>query len=225
MGNTQTCGFGVLNESHMKELNIGLSMAGTHYYENAVSDGRVFYRWPGAVHYTVYAMARDPEGKNDITDGQCAKQITGSSLIGIATAGVTVMTMGSMLTPMAFVFAPLTHVGGAAGLVAQAGVLGAVDGLGAYATSAVATKALGLAFENSKLYCEKKGCYGGGSGSWMAVTGGPYLDKEGYWRPQDLTMREVDQEYVFRNGKFTWESHGNFHTKEGLQCTNNCPYC
>lgn len=225
MGNTQTCGFGVLNESHMKELNIGLSMAGTHYYENAVRDGKIFYRWPGAVHYTVYAMARDPEGKNDITDGQCAKEITGASLVGIVTAGATVMTMGSMLTPTAFLFAPLTHVGGAAGLVAQASVLGAIDGIGAYATSEAATKAIGLAFKNSKLYCESKGCYGGGNGSWLAVTGGPYLDKEGYWRAQDLTIREVDQEYVFRNGTFTWESHGNFHTKEGLQCTQKCPYC
>ena len=128
MGNTQKCGFGVLNNSHMKELNIGLSMAGTHYYENAVGHGKIFYRWPGAVHYTVYAFVRTPDEKNDITDGKCVAEVAGSSVVGIIAAGATIATMGSMLTPMAFTFAPLTHIGGAAGLVAQATVVGGVDG-------------------------------------------------------------------------------------------------
>lgn len=225
MGNTQTCGFGVLNKSHIKEINIGLSMAGTHYYENAVGDGEIFYRWPGAVHYTAYAFVRTPDGKNDITDGKCAAQIAGASIIGIVTAGATVLTMGSMLTPTAFLFAPLTTAGGAAGLVAEATVLGTVDGLVAYGSAEAATKALGLAFKNSQLYCEKKGCYGGGDGSWLVVEGGPYQDKNGYFQPQDLTIREVSQEYVFTNGSFTKESHDNFHTKDGLRCTENCPYC
>ena len=65
MGNAQTCGFGVLNKSNMPEINVGLSMAGTHYYENQVKEGKIFYRWPGAVHYTVYAFIRSPDGKND----------------------------------------------------------------------------------------------------------------------------------------------------------------
>ena len=71
-----------------------------------------------------------------------------------------------------------------------------------------------------------KGCYGGGDGSWLVVEGGPYQDKDGYFQPLDLTIREVDLEYLFRNGTFTYESHGNFHTEAGLPCTNNnCPYC
>ena len=61
-----------------------------------------------------------------------------------------------------------------------------------------------------------KGCYGGGDGSWLVVEGGPYQDKDGYFQPLDLNIRKVDQEYLFRNGTFTSESHRNFHTKSEL---------
>ena len=89
-------GFGVLNDSNM-EINIGLSMAATHYYENSVCKGEIFYRQPGAVHYTVYAFVRMPGGENDITPGQCAKEIAAASFIGVFTAGATVATMGTHL--------------------------------------------------------------------------------------------------------------------------------
>ena len=42
-------------------------MAATHYYENRLEVGKIMYQWPGAVHYTVYAFASSPDGKNDIT--------------------------------------------------------------------------------------------------------------------------------------------------------------
>lgn len=225
MGNTQTCGFGVLNKSHVPELNIGLSMAGTHYYENSVKEGEIFYRWPGAVHYTVYAFVRSPDGKNDITNSTCAKEISGVAITSVVAAGITVATMGTMLTPAAVVLAPLTTVGGAAGLTLEAAGIGAAAGVTAYKSTEEATKAMGLAFKNSKLYCEMKNCYGGGAGSWLVIEGGPYIDRQGRFQSQDLSIKLVEQEYVFRNGSFTRYSHDQFHTKENLQCTENCPHC
>ena len=141
------------------------------------------------------------------------------------TAGITVATMGSMLTPAAMLFAPITTVGGTAGLVVEAAGVSGVAAFGAYKSAEEATKAMGLAFKNSQLYCEMKGCYGGGDGSWLIVEGGPYQDSNGKFRAQDLSIREVGQEHVFRNGSFTPYSHDCYHTKSDLRCTAKCPYC
>lgn len=212
MGNKQSCGFGVLNKSNIQEINIGLSMAGTHYYENRVENGKIFYRWPGAVHYTVYALARSPDGKNDISDGQCAWEITKSSIIGISTAGAVIFTAATAAKSLA---------------VVEATQLLITTGINTYVAAdatLTASEEVISAFEKSKLYCEVKGCYGGGRGSWYVVEGGPYYDN-GHNYPQDLTIREVDQDYVFQNGNFTDMSHRNFHTEEGLRCTTNCTSC
>ena len=190
MGNAQTREFGVLNKSNMPEINVGLSRAGTrwHYYENQVKEGKVFYRRPGAVYFTVYAFVRSPDGRNDIADGiTCANEI-GSSIVGVVTAGITVATMGSMLTPAAMLFAPITTVGGTAGLMVEAAGAGGIAAFGAYASAQEATKAMGLAFQNSQLYCQMKGCYCGGDGSWLVVEGGPYQDSNGYFRAQDIII-------------------------------------
>ena len=66
MGQSQSCGFGVLNLSNWEEINVGLSMGRTHYYENSVKKGTIFYRWPGAVWYTVFVLPRKEFGSNDI---------------------------------------------------------------------------------------------------------------------------------------------------------------
>lgn len=255
MGATQSCGFGVLNKSTIPEINIGLSMQATHYYENGVKENEIFYRWPGAVWYTVYAYARDPSGKNDITNGQVAKEVVLSTVFGgigaigaTIAAGITVATMGAALAPAAFAglaaeaggIAAASGAGlvaeavasGATVLLAEASVASAVaSGAGAlsstfgtYRTAEAASRALGLAFENSKLYCECKGNYGGGSGSWLVVEGGPYMDKHGNFQPRDLSIRKATQEEI-ENGVFTEISHERFHTCEGLQCTRRCPYC
>ena len=103
-------------------------MHATHYYENRVKENEIFYRRPGAVWYTVYAYARDPSGKNDITNGQVAKEIVLSTVLGgrgigaigvTIAAGVTVATMGAVLAPAAF-----------AGLAAEAGGIAAASGAG-----------------------------------------------------------------------------------------------
>ena len=254
MGATQSCGFGVLNKSTIPEINIGLSMQATHYYENGVKENEIFYRWPGAVWYTVYAYARDPSGKNDITNGQVVKEVVLSTVLGgIGTIGVAiaagipvvVATMGAAHSPAAFAglaaeAGGITAAGGA-GLIAEAVASGATalpaeaselagavaSGTGALSSTFGAyksTEAASLALENSKLYCEWKGNYGGGSGSWLVVEGGPYMDEHGKFQPRDLSIRKATQEEI-ENGVFTEISHERFHTCEGLQCTRRCPYC
>ena len=151
MGNSRSCGFGVLNDSNFSEINVGLSMGFTHYYENEVKKGKIFYRWPGAVFYTVYAYARDENGVNDIGRG---------------------------------------------------------------------TMAITKGFS----YCERKHCYGGGSGTWLVVEGGPKTNEEGITSNQ-LQIKVTTQDDVFRRGSFTRYSHSKFHTVQGLSCTNNCNIC
>lgn len=129
-------------------------MAATHKFENCVRNGEIFYRWPGAVWYTVFAYARQPDGSNDITEGQVVKEVTLGVFLYGAVAGVSVATMDTML--------------------AEAAVAGAIAGASFYNSAEAAKEALGLAFKKSNLYCEMKGCYGGGSGSWLVVEGGPY---------------------------------------------------
>ena len=105
-----------------------------------------------------------------------------------------------------------------------AGVSG-VAALGAYASAEEAQKAMGLAFKKSNLYCEIKNCYGGGDGTWLVIEAGPYQDRNGHFRSQDISLKVVSQEYVFRNGSFTSYYHDKYHSKSGLQCTASCPYC
>ena len=62
MGNKESRGMGVLSE----DINVVLSMAAPHYYENNIKPNEIFYRWPGAVHYTVCAWTRAGDGSNDM---------------------------------------------------------------------------------------------------------------------------------------------------------------
>ena len=108
------------------------------------------------------------------------------------------------------------------GVVSGAGALSIA--YGAYKDATAATRARGLAFENSLLYCGCNIHYGVGSGSWLVVEGGPYMDKHGRFQPRDLSIRAATKKEV-ANGVFTEVSHEKFHTCEGLQCTRRCPYC
>jgi hypothetical protein len=53
MGNRASCGIGILNTSDTP-VNVRLTMGAGHYWEDTVPNGEIFYRWPGAVFYTVY---------------------------------------------------------------------------------------------------------------------------------------------------------------------------
>lgn len=219
MGNNQGRGIGVLNHSSINEINVGLSMGPTHYFENGIKHGEIFYRRPGAVHYTVYAFARQPETRNDITNGQVADAKTlGAFIYGDERD----LHMNEMLSSDAYYTIPCANTSEAPSVK---GSTGAAAGASAYPSPSVAKKSLGRALERSNLFCEKKGCYGGRPGSWLVVEGGPYMDEKGVWNERDLTIREATKDQLFLVGKFTESSHGVFNPNGDFQCTKNCDYC
>lgn len=236
MGNNTSNGFGVLNLSTYK-VNIGLSMGGTHYYENGVNHGEIFYRCPGAVHYTVYAQV-GPE----ITPTSNAKEIAGATAVGVVTAAAVV-------APVAAGYAAATggagalvvaQSGGAAWFAGSVAVEAACAGTAAYG----AAKAGGYGYDKvsewfvnklkevdaAECYAEMKGCYGGiaeGGGTWLVLTGGPRVSGQNNFehRPLKLSYYRFagkanttvnNMEYVLSRGSFTRYSHSCFHTCSGL---------
>ena len=93
MGDAQSRGIGVLNKTG-EDINVVLSMAAPHYYENGVKPDQIFYRWPGAVHYTVCVWIRRDDGSNDMTSGEKALGILRA--VGTGVAGF-VMGVGSVV--------------------------------------------------------------------------------------------------------------------------------
>ena len=89
MGNKQSCGFAVMNDTE-HEVTVGLSMGATHYFENNIRPGQIFYRRPGAVHYTVYAYKTDEFGP--MTESKRLKQIAMVTAGSTAAAGAGVAT-------------------------------------------------------------------------------------------------------------------------------------
>ena len=223
MGNTKTCGFGVLNNSRLQEINVGMSMGALHKFENSVKYGEIFYRWPGAVWYTVMAFARQPDGSNDITSGRVGKEV---ALAALFATGVGAITMAPLAA------AAMTGAALATQLKTKVADRKLTDkdlnepDIGLYESVEEYQEGFRKAFTESNLHCEKKRCYGGGNGSWLIVEGGPFINTEtGYWQSGNLTIREADQKEVFEKGKFTEYSHGRYHTEGGLPCTVNCPFC
>ena len=81
-------GIAVVNNTD-KEINVVLSMAAPHYYENGIKPNQIFYRYPGAVHYTVCVWFRRSDGSNDMTPGKKAKGIAktvAASVFGVGMA-------------------------------------------------------------------------------------------------------------------------------------------
>ena len=238
MGNSQSCGIGVLNNSNL-EINVGMSMVATHYFENGIKKREIFYKWPGAVTYTVFAFARSKKpneeaGTNDLTKERVIKEVIIVSGVlggGIAVgAVVTAVTAGVAAGPVAAAIG-LAEVGAVGGTIIAASAIGAgtvagtTSGLvGAYTSQAAATEAFNAAVRRSALYCRERGCYAGGSGTWLIVEGGPYME-DGHWKNCDLTIREITQSEVFNIGNFTAESHERYHTQPHLPCTLNCDIC
>ena len=87
MGN----GIGVINETST-DVTFGLSMGGTHYYENKVKPREIFFRDPGAVWYTTYAYCTAAYGP--MTDAKKAGEIALFIVAGGAAAAATAMTAG-----------------------------------------------------------------------------------------------------------------------------------
>ena len=214
MGNQISMGIGILNNTNFK-ITVGLSMGATHYYENDVLPGQIFYRNPGDVWYTIYAYPTS--SKTRLTDGQLAKEILTISLSSIAAAIAGILTLGTAIAPTALTLAPITHVGGLVGLATETIGLAAFDGVaGYYGGIKAANFAFKTAIEKSNLYAEMKGCYCGRSGTYIELTGGTGMHSDGYWQPGDFKMTIRNREYLWDRGSLTTHSYSCYHTKPGL---------
>ena len=219
MGGSHSCGIGVINKSTIPEINIGVSITLTYYRENGVKENEIFYCWPGAVWCTVYAYPREPDGRNDTTSRIFAKERNLAAHFNAVATNATPATIERALTPAAL--EPVRTSGGTTGPTVETGA----TSYAGYKTLEAAAEGFKQAFESSKLYCERKGNYGGKNGSWLVVEGGPRMGEHGTFLARDLSIREATQDELFTSGNFTSESHGKFHTKIGLQCTRGCSHC
>ena len=91
MGNNTSCGFGVVNNTKFN-LTVRLSMGATHYFENDIRPGQVFYRWPGAVWYTVDVYPSELGGR--MTRENWAKEIGTATCIGVGSGLFVGLTGG-----------------------------------------------------------------------------------------------------------------------------------
>jgi hypothetical protein len=118
MGNEASCGYGILNNTH-HDITFGVSMGATYYYENDVSPGKIFYRWPGNVHMTLFAQISTESTR--ITDGKVVWETISVAGSSIAAAAAVVVSGGSAL---AFLTGPgaalsgLVFTGGQAAIAA-----------------------------------------------------------------------------------------------------------
>jgi hypothetical protein len=211
-------GFGLLNMTNFK-ITVGLSMGATHYYENDVLPGQIFYRWPGAVWYTLYCCPTTDQTR--MTDGKAAREIITVAGSSIAAAISGLALLSGVLSPAAIALAPLTTLGGATGLVITSGIQAALAAATTFYSAEGALKsALQSAFEHSNLYAEKKGCYGGGKGTWLILKGGPRIiplkDGQAKIEPRDFSLEAHPRQYLFERGTLTDYSYPKYHTKKGL---------
>ena len=134
MGNKESCGFGAVNNTK-HNLTVCMSMGATHYFENDIAPGEVFYRWPGAVWYTVYVYPSELYRK--MTTARVAKEV------GIATAIGVIGGIGLVGSIVGITLAALPAAGAAGASGATAAGMG-VASEGAVAAEAVATAAEGV---------------------------------------------------------------------------------
>ena len=175
MGNNQSRGFGVWNNTR-QNLTICLRMGATHYYENDVRPGEVFYRWPGAVWYTVHAYSTENVGH--MTDSRRNWEIIKVVLFSVFTAVVVFSLVGILL------YAIISKPWDAFNKIYEK-LVSAFENIGLDTTREAITFLSEFLSNNTEqattpeetrrqlrqsISATEHGCYGGGSGTWFEVT-------------------------------------------------------
>ena len=205
MGNTS--GYGVLNLSTHSDVSFGLSAGATHFYENGVQHGQIFYRSTTGA-YTIYAQV----GK-DISDATGWKEagtiaaVTTGAVVGAGVAGAALVAAPPVAAAIA---GGSTSFATAAvgGSVAVGGTIAGGAASGALTTYGVAQ----LVFDEAKLCAEEKWNSGAGSGAWYVLTGGALKDHNGNVGACALKLRKATPEFVVSHGAFTELSKPKFYT-------------
>jgi len=149
MGANESKGFGLVNLTN-KKVNIVLSMAAPHYYENNIKPGEIFYRHPGSIHYTV-CVSVWKGNDSEMNDEKKVGKIIGA--VGKGVAGVAMGVGSALLAPIVMPFAVVAAADEIEGELLERG---------------------------KSDYAEMKCCYGGGEGTWLLIqerNGRLYLEK------------------------------------------------
>lgn len=72
------------------------------------------------------------------------------------------------------------------------------------------------AHKKSDLNCKAEGCYAGGSGTWIIIEGGPFLNEKGRWEARKLSIVGKAFDYIRANGQLSAESYPKYHSKSGM---------
>ncbi len=211
MGNSESCGFGVLNSTQHK-LTVCLTMGPTHYWEENVMPGKIFYRWPGAVWYTVYVYPTNGIHVNKHTAGNFfdfnESKLTGVDMVDI---------------PTAYTFTAVNALRDAGVVLEHSTEIALLD---SYGISAFKCDEYGLgnlktdvvqAFKRSRLKRYERYLYGGGDGTWLEVKGLPRAfqrnDGKVSFRRCDIDIHEKSFNYVMKKGTLTEYSYSQYHIR------------
>ncbi len=213
MGNSESCGFGVLNSTQHK-LTVSLAMGPTHYWEENVMPGKVFYRWPGAVFYTVRVFP---------TLGIKLNRRTACSIFAVDRSGFHIPGVDF---PTACTLVAVNSLRDA-GIVLDHNTQIAL--LESYQITKSNTyeefesrldnlkKDIVQVFKDSQLRNCKRFRYGGGHGSWLEITGLPeaYKTDDGRvaYRSADINIQVKCYKEIMERGEFTDESDEHYHTR------------
>ena len=232
MGNTANSGLAILNETDFP-VTCTCSMGATHHYENHVQPGQIFYRWPGAVWMTLSAF-RTTESTL-YTPEKCRKELI---VTGCLIAGGGLITAGTIAAAIVAGPAVARTTGS---VVAKSGVFAGATKKRAFSIAAVIqflasnyghklmpdyntgacpfdaltnVKSMASyeeALKISNLKVSRAGCYAGGDGTWLILSGGPQFQEtsagEGRWIAQDFTLSQVSRADIWNRGEFTAESY------------------
>ncbi len=210
MGNSESCGFGVLNSTQHK-LTVCLTMSSTHYWEENVMPGKIFYRWPGAVWYTVYVYPTI--GTTFTSSFDSIFQFDRNAMSGVNDIPTAcTLTAANALRDSGIVLNQSTEI----------------DLLQAYSIPFARTiddfeprlKSLKndvvQAFAGSQLETSMGGLYGGGQGSWVEVQGLPEVYQTGDGnvaiKERDIVINLESYSEIFGRGEFTDYSRGQYYT-------------
>ena len=221
MGNSESVGIAVINKTNLP-VTIGLSVGATFLYENYVEPNEIFYRYPGGAITTMTAYAYATSKENEMTNGTCWKEgMTAGLTAGVVTAAAaaTAFTGGAAAPTIAALSGP------ASGLILSSWGAGAIAAELAMIVAAAAasgkaahTGMQGLlnALKDSKLETSMMNCWYGGSGTWLALTGGPIQVRNEAtgdldWVKRDFKLEVMDKEDMWKSGAFTEYSFSCFY--------------
>lgn len=209
-------------------MNIYLSLGGTHHYCNRVKPREAFTIYPAPIWYTVGCFLSNE--RNDITDGQCAREIAVNGLViglGIGTAGLSIAAgfgsvgaasfgagipgIGSVIGIGETVFGgTLSVLGSSVAAVIAEGVASGIVTSGKAEGVIDIIKGLFESFEpaaeKTKWHDFMRAVYCGYSHKILVISGGVYLGRDKIWQPCDMSIKKGNARNIPAGTKYRKKS-------------------